>query len=162
MIVALMTGSRINVGEIIQDEIQDQIQQKNTSLPYPCLITTLFQKAGVSRIDGIDRYTEPKQMVDYTRLEHVYQPIPADASVTISTSVLEVPTPTTETALAIYVATSSAPSVGLGIPSHGMRLIRLTEAKVNKLIEEFPAYVKEAIETTLAPHKENLEAVREE
>ncbi|KAJ8546515.1 hypothetical protein K7X08_032392 [Anisodus acutangulus] len=63
-----------------------------------------------------------------------------------------------ETALATFVATSSAPIAGLGVPAHGMRLIRLVEAKVTKLVEKFLAYVKEAIDITLAPHKENLEA----
>ncbi|KAJ8548962.1 hypothetical protein K7X08_032325 [Anisodus acutangulus] len=31
-----------------------------------------------------------------------------------------------------------------------------------QLIEKFPSYVKETLKTTLEPHKENLEAVREE
>ncbi|KAJ8551643.1 hypothetical protein K7X08_021658 [Anisodus acutangulus] len=44
------------------------------------------------------------------------------------------------------------------IPAHGMRLIRLDEAKVTKLVEEVHVYVNEAIETTLAPHKTNLKA----
>ncbi|KAK4342409.1 hypothetical protein RND71_038225 [Anisodus tanguticus] len=130
-----------------------------------------FRKEGEGENDFSLKYTDcdhrmknsdDQRVWAATILGAVYQPIPADASVPISTSVLEVPTPTIETTPAIYVATSSAPSMGLGILSHGMRLIRLTEAKVKKLIKEFPAYVKEAIETALAPHKENLEAVREE
>ncbi|KAJ8567190.1 hypothetical protein K7X08_019398 [Anisodus acutangulus] len=92
----------------------------------------------------------------------VEQPVPADALVPTSTSVSEVPTPTIETTPATSVATSSAPAAGPSIIVHGIRLIRLVEAKVAQLIEEFPAYVKEDIETTLTPHKENLEAVREE
>ncbi|KAK4345351.1 hypothetical protein RND71_035527 [Anisodus tanguticus] len=60
VIAALLTESKINVGEIIQDEIRDRVQQKNISFPYPCLITALCQKTGVSQIDKIDRYTEPK------------------------------------------------------------------------------------------------------
>ncbi|KAK4360628.1 hypothetical protein RND71_019580 [Anisodus tanguticus] len=162
MIVTLMTRSRINMGEIIQDEIRD-------------------------RIDRIDRYTEPKQTVDYTRLEYgnkrkttipqsqvtlimldiqilgsVDQHVPIGTSIPASTSAPKVPTPTTDTASTTSVATSSVPASGPGIPTHGMRLIFIAEANVIKLVEEFPAYVKEAIETTLAPNKTNLEAVREE
>ncbi|KAK4357766.1 hypothetical protein RND71_023376 [Anisodus tanguticus] len=111
---------------------------------------------------GIDRYIEPKHMVDYTRLEDVDQPVLAGASVPTSTLVLEVPAQTIEIVPAIYMATSSAPAVGLGVPAHSMRLIRLAKAKVMKLVDEFQAYVKEAIETTLVPQKENLEAAREE
>ncbi|KAJ8554434.1 hypothetical protein K7X08_025112 [Anisodus acutangulus] len=92
----------------------------------------------------------------------VDQPDPTDVSVPTSTSVLEVLAPTTKTAPATSLATSSSPVVGPGIPAYGMRLIRLVEAKVTKLVDEFPAYVKEAIETALAPHKKNLEAVRDE
>ncbi|KAJ8573457.1 hypothetical protein K7X08_009968 [Anisodus acutangulus] len=69
------------------------------------------------------------------------------------------PAPTKKTAPATFVATSSAPDEGQGIPAHGMRLIRLVEVKVMQLIEEFPTYVKEATETTLTPYKENLEAL---
>ncbi|KAJ8548168.1 hypothetical protein K7X08_021404 [Anisodus acutangulus] len=135
----------------------------------------------------IDRYMEPKHMVDYTRLEYgnkrkttipqyqatlivletqilgaVDQPVLAGASVPASTSVPKVPAQTIETVPAISMATSSAPTVGLGVPTHGMRLIRLAKAKVMKLVEEFQSYVKEAIETTLVPQKENLEASGEE
>ncbi|KAJ8538132.1 hypothetical protein K7X08_014672 [Anisodus acutangulus] len=60
------------------------------------------------------------------------------------------------------MATSSIPDAGQGIPSDGIRLIRLVEAKVTKLVEEFHAYVKEAIETALAPNKADLEVVKEE
>ncbi|KAK4359792.1 hypothetical protein RND71_022021 [Anisodus tanguticus] len=63
---------------------------------------------------------------------------------------------------AISVATFSAPTVELGIPAHGMRLIRITESKVTHLVKKFHDYVKEGIETALAPYKENLEAVRKE
>ncbi|KAJ8550124.1 hypothetical protein K7X08_033831 [Anisodus acutangulus] len=117
---------------------------------------------GLPRIDRIDRYMEPKQTVDYTRLEYVDQPVPTDASVPTSTSVLEILAPTTEAAPATSMATSSALVVGPDISAHGMRLIRLIEAKIMQLIDEFSAYVKEAIETALMPHKENLEVVREE
>ncbi|KAJ8534895.1 hypothetical protein K7X08_016623 [Anisodus acutangulus] len=111
---------------------------------------------GVPQIDRIDRYIEPKQMVDYTRLEYVSASFPA------STSVPEVPAQTTKIVPATSEATSSAPAVGPGVPAYGMRLIRLDEAKVTKWDEEFPSYVKEAIETDLVPQKENLEVVREE
>ncbi|KAJ8563385.1 hypothetical protein K7X08_031837 [Anisodus acutangulus] len=47
--------SRINIGNIIQDEIWDRVQQDNTSFPYPCLITALCMKARVPQIDRIDR-----------------------------------------------------------------------------------------------------------
>ncbi|KAJ8542097.1 hypothetical protein K7X08_016963 [Anisodus acutangulus] len=101
-------------------------------------------------------------VLDIQILGAVDQPVPADALVLTSTSVPDVPAPTQETAPATSVATSSSPSVELGIPAYGMRLIRLAKAKVTQMIEEFSSYVKESIETTVAPHKENLEAVREE
>ncbi|KAK4375223.1 hypothetical protein RND71_005900 [Anisodus tanguticus] len=56
------------------------------------------------------------------------------------------------------VATSSTPVARTCILAHGMRLIRLVEAKVTKLVKKFLIYVKEAIEIALVPHKENLEA----
>ncbi|KAK4345075.1 hypothetical protein RND71_035251 [Anisodus tanguticus] len=117
---------------------------------------TLKNDTGVPQIDRIDMYIEPKQMVDYTQLKY------ASASFPASTSVLEVPAQTTETVPATSMATSSAPATGPGVPAYGMRLIRLDEAKVTKWVEEFPSYVKEAIEIDLVPHKENLEVVREE
>ncbi|KAJ8571096.1 hypothetical protein K7X08_038068 [Anisodus acutangulus] len=133
----------------------------------------------------IDRYTEPKQMVDYSQLGYckkkttipqyqdtlivldtqllsaVDQPTLAGVTVPTSTLVSEVLAQTTEIVPATSMATSSAPAVGLGILAHGIRYIRVAEANMTKLVEEFTAYVKEAIETTLAPHKANLEAVRE-
>ncbi|KAJ8550021.1 hypothetical protein K7X08_033728 [Anisodus acutangulus] len=139
------------------------------------------------RIHRIDKYTEPKQTVDYTRLEYgnkrkttipqsqatlimldiqilgsVDQHGPTGTSIPASTLAPKVPTPTTNTTSTRSVATSSVPASGPCIPTHGMRLIFIAEAKVIKLVEEFPAYVKEAIETTLTPHKTNLKAVREE
>ncbi|KAK4370257.1 hypothetical protein RND71_009732 [Anisodus tanguticus] len=167
MIAALMTRSKINVGEIIQDEIRD--------------------RARVPRIYRIYRYTEPKQTVDYTRLEYgnkrkiivpqsqatpivldteilgsVDQPSPVSTSVPDSTSFPQVLAPTTETVSTKYMSISSVPTVGPGIPTYSMRLIFMVEDKVMKLVEEFLAYVKEAIQTALAPHKANLEAVRAE
>ncbi|KAJ8552658.1 hypothetical protein K7X08_020051 [Anisodus acutangulus] len=51
---------------------------------------------------------------------------------------------------------------GQSIPRDGMRLIKLADTKVTKLVSEFPAYVKNVIETTLPPHTATLEAVTNE
>ncbi|KAJ8568926.1 hypothetical protein K7X08_032663 [Anisodus acutangulus] len=101
-------------------------------------------------------------MMDYTRLEYVDHPDPIDTSVPASTSVPKVLAPTTEIVPVTSVATSSASATGPFILAHGVILIRLAKDKVTKLVEEFPSYIKEAIHTTLVPHKANLEAVREE
>ncbi|KAJ8537052.1 hypothetical protein K7X08_035453 [Anisodus acutangulus] len=137
-----------------RDEIRDRVQQSNTSLPYPCLITALCMKAGMPRINRIDRGNEILSTVD--------QSSPAGTSAPVTTSVPDVPATTSESVPATSVGTSSIPAAGQGIPSHSIQFLRLVDAKVTKLVEEFSAYVKKAIETTLAPHKEDFESVREE
>ncbi|KAJ8574142.1 hypothetical protein K7X08_025947 [Anisodus acutangulus] len=141
MIVALMTGSRVNVGEIIQDEIRDRTVDYNR-LEHGNKKKTTVSKPRATPI-----------VLDTQILSAVDQPASASTSV---------PATTKKSVLATSLAIASIPVVGQGIPSQDMRLIRLVEAKVTKLVEEFSAYVKKPIKTTLAPHKAYLEAVKEE
>ncbi|KAJ8555719.1 hypothetical protein K7X08_013215 [Anisodus acutangulus] len=48
------------------------------------------------------------------------------------------------------------------ITRDGMRLIKLVDAKVTKLVSEFPTFVKKSIKTALTPHSVALKSVREE
>ncbi|KAJ8549705.1 hypothetical protein K7X08_033412 [Anisodus acutangulus] len=60
------------------------------------------------------------------------------------------------------MATFSNSTSGQSILRDGMWLIKLVDAKVTKLVSEFPAFVKEAIETALALHTAAFEEVRNE
>ncbi|XP_060211605.1 uncharacterized protein LOC132639137 [Lycium barbarum] len=70
------------------------------------------------------------------------------------------PAAATNTAPSTSRATPSASSPGTDIPREGMRLIRLADAKVNKLVNELPGFIKDAIELALAPQAAALEEAR--
>lgn len=54
LVASLMPWFLLNFGKIIIDEIKIQATRTDTTYPFPCLITKLYEEAHVSMIAGQD------------------------------------------------------------------------------------------------------------